>query len=624
MSRVILLLCLYLGSGIAASAQNQYGIIFSNKQQAANCPAFNNAFVNRPKEVGFNAVRKGEKLFLRVTDDVWLKNLMSDAMDGIAIDILSSEQYACGATLPDSQINGVLLKPVYQEFLLKNLKKDGDDSWLVPVGTVPVALRNKSLEFNILFLSNKTLCQYYNIYNLESYPWDLLDMGIYLDKIVYKDEAITTVEEVIKNKVKTLNFVIPFEKNKSQYSIEDVRPIYDSLDLTDFKISKIKINAYASVEGSTEINKRLQEERGNSVVASLKSYLKEAVATEVVTSENWAEFFRDIANTPFENLSSLSKEEIKQKLTGATAQKIEPILAQHRKGVVTIELTKIERYKNLSDAALITTFNTTLKEGDLENALVIQKTLFDRFITSSDPTMLDKMEIPQQAAYADFNNNRAVFGYYKNARSALIAKQGLLRVLEVAPKNKKASYNLVAIDIFLLRSSFKGINESDVKAAVLALKSKGIGNNLVQRMLLNIHIIKAEQKNREKKYEEKDAAVKDINTAYRNITLSDRDYLSLAQFLTYYDNVESSVKLLTPVVNKVNTNEDLLYYYLNQTIVSATNVAKDEYRAILSNAYAQNPQRFCQLFNASTEKGVTFQLLNDTYLRRSYCESCFN
>ncbi|GAK88463.1 hypothetical protein JCM19297_2976 [Nonlabens ulvanivorans] len=547
---------------------------------------------------------------------------MNNKFDGIAIDVISSDLYNCGVELPKTQIKGQLLKTVYKDKLLKNLEQDGSNSWLTEVGIVPAALKNKSLEFNILFLSNKTMCQYYNIYNLESYPWNLLDMGIYLDKIVYKEEGINNENELKKTKFKTFNFIIPFEKNKSQYSVEDVKPIYDSLDLTDYKISKIKINAYASVEGSAAINKKLQTERGNSIVNSLKSYLKENVQTEVLNSENWTEFFQSIQETSFASLKDLSKEEIKAKLVGATAQKLEPILAQHRKGVVTIELTKIERFKNMSSAELVTSFNSKLKEGDLENAMIIQQALFDRSIKESNPELLKQMEIPQQLKYADFNNNKAAFGYYQDPRNALIAKNKLLKVLEVAPKNKKIHYNLTAINIYMHRYNFEVIDEQDLRLEIRALKKYGIDNKLIQRMMINLNIIKAEKKNRAKKYNEKDLAVKFIKSAYNRISLSNTDYLSLAQFLTYYDNTQSSINLLQPVVKRVDVNEDLLFYYINQTIVQNNYVAQDSYRSILSNAYSQNPQRFCKLFKASTEDGVTFQLLNNDYLRRSYCDNC--
>jgi hypothetical protein len=623
-NKYLLSISAFLLFSLSLFAQGNFGLKLGNDIEAGTCSRFEQLLANKPKEIYFGTVRKGDLLYLNVTDAGWFKSLMNDKFDGIAIDVIPKDKYECGVDLPDTQIKGTLLKPVYKAKLLKGLKKESENSWLTLVGRVPAALKDKSLEFNILFLSNKSLCSYYNIYNLESYPWSLLDMGIYLDQLVYKNDGRISEDKMSKESFKTLNFTIPFEKNKSQYLPVDVKPIYDSLNLTDYKISKIKINAYASVEGSIEINKRLQKERGNSIVQSLKSYTKESIETEVLTSENWAEFFESIQKTKYSELGQLSKQEIKEKLAGPLGIELEPTLSRHRKGIITIELSKIVRYKGMSNQELVGTFNSTLKKGDFENALIIQKALFDRALKNSDPGILAQMEIPKQEKYADFNNNQAVFGYYHDARQALIAKRKLEEVLEVAPSNKKVRYNLTAIDIYLYRYDFEEIKERDLKIQIRTLKKYGIDNKLILRMLTNMDIIKAEKNRREKKYKEKDAAVTSIKASYKLIPLSDADYLSLAQFLTYYDNIESSKALLYPVVSKVDANEDLLFYYINQTIVSNTMVAKSDYRIILNNANGQNPKRFCKLFDASTEDGVTFQLVHNDYLRSSFCENCKN
>ena len=66
------------------------------------------------------------------------------------------------------------------------------------------------IEFNLLFLHNKAFCKYYTIYNLEKYPRGLLDMGVYLDDITYKNKRITSNKNHIVTKYKKLTFSIPF------------------------------------------------------------------------------------------------------------------------------------------------------------------------------------------------------------------------------------------------------------------------------------------------------------------------------------------------------------------------------------------------------------------------------
>lgn len=44
-----------------------------------------------------------------------------------------------------------------------------------------------------------------------------------------------------------------------------------------------------------------------------------------------------------------------------------------------------------------------------------------------------------------------------------------------------------------------------------------------------------------------------------------------------------------------------------------------EYRSTLMNAYNINPQRFCKMVSA---EGITFQLMDDVFIKKSYCENC--
>ena len=40
------------------------------------------------------------------------------------------------------------------------------------------------------------------------------------------------------------------------------------------------------------------------------------------------------------------------------------------------------------------------------------------------------------------------------------------------------------------------------------------------------------------------------------------------------------------------------------------------------NAYNLNKKRYCELFGPNGKGGITFQLLENEYLRKTYCESC--
>lgn len=116
--------------------------------------------------------------------------------------------------------------------------------------------------------------------------------------------------------------------------------------------------------------------------------------------------------------------------------------------------------------------------------------------------------------------------------------------------------------------------------------------------------------------------MKYIYSNYKYIPLSDLDYLSLAQYFASYAKYDWATKLLESKVKRVDVDEDLLFYYLNLTIIDQKMTKRSDYRTILLNAYNINPSRFCEIFEPFGQGGVTFQLLENEYLRKTYCESC--
>ncbi|MBG7612565.1 hypothetical protein IU405_09935 [Polaribacter sp. BAL334] len=605
-------------------SQSNSGIYFpiSDAERNQKCTYFTNAFNQKPKEVRFSIVKEGNQLFLSTNDKDWFAAVFKNSGDGVAIDVVSKSIYDCNKDFEDSQIKGTLLQPVFAQQLLRGFKKSANSiNFQTLVGSIPKELQNDELEFNILFLNNKTLCRYQTIYNLESFPWDLLDMGVYLDSLTYKDKKINTSDKFV-TKYKTLKFVIPFEKNKYEYLSEDIKPLYDSLKLTDFTIKTINIKAYSSIEGSLERNIELQEKRAKSIVKSLQSFQQPNITTQISSSENWVEFLNDVTKSPYKDLKNLSKIEIKQKVLGNVSSDLEKYLKNHRKAVIILELEKKDKYKNMSKETLVDTFNQLIVNENIEEALVVQNSIFDRLKEENSPELLSKLTVPKQLKFMPILTKNTVFKYLLNVSYAKIVFDELKSLEKLDTKNYQIKYNLAVMKFFIWRYNWEEIKENDFKAEILDLKKYGIKQNLIDRMLVNFHIVKAEKNMKDKKYEAKDESVDFILETYDNFTLSNFDYVSLAQFLTFYANTDEAIDLLEEKVKEITIDEDLLFYYLNLTLIDEYAVASKNYRTIMLNAIEINKKRFCKLFNASNDGGVTFQLLKNKYLKTTYCENC--
>ncbi|QCX40735.1 hypothetical protein FF125_20665 [Aureibaculum algae] len=606
-------------------SQNTYDIVFPQADRDQKCQYYNQLFNQKPKEVGFSVQQEKNNLYFQINDKKFFLQLFKKVGDGIAIDVVPKSLYDCTeATTVDTQIKGMLLKPVYMQKLKQRLKPFGKGTFRVLVGTLPEALVSEELEFNILFLNNKNLCRYQRVYKIERYPWDLLDMGMYLDSLTYQTKRIKpTNEEKFVVKYKSFKFEIPFEKNKATYSKEDIKPMYDSLRLTEFNIKTINIRAYSSVEGSLERNIELQEQRAKSIADALQTFQEPTITTEVNSSENWVDFLNDISNSKHANLKTLSKVAIKSKLVGNLAQELEPYLKNHRKAVITLELEKKDLYKDKSTEELISLFNKVLAANDVEIANDIQNSIFEKLKESqSSPDILNKMNVPQQKKYVRFINKNSVNKFLLNQSYVLIAYNELLKLEKLVPKDKEVKYNLAALKMVMFRYNAQPVDEEKFKKEIYQLKGYGIKQILIDRMMVNFHIIKSEQFMQKRDYTNKDKSVAYIEKNYKKFPLSNYDYLSLAQFLTYYSNHDEAVDLLDKKVRSVTVDEDLLFYYLNLTLVKPELTASSNYRTIMLNAINMNQKRFCKIFNSINDGGVTFQLLEDEYLRKTYCENC--
>jgi len=611
---------------ISLSGQQMFDIQLRTTNQSNVCQRCDQVFASKPKEVSFAVRRdKDNTLYFEFNDKAWFNSLFKNEYDGIALDIVPKDRYGCLEVLLDvGQIRGELIKPVYARALKKTVKPKGNGRFWVRLGKLPAQYLNKDVEFNILFLSNRYLCRYQTIFDLKRYQWDLLKMGMYLDSLTYKTQTSAgEAEDRYTLKYKVLNFSIPFKKNKSVYSAEDIKPLYDSLRLTDFNITKININAYASVEGNIERNLELQEGRAKSIIDALQSFQKPTIVTEVATSENWVEFLRDIEGTQFGHLRDLNKQQTKEALRGELAQKLEPYLSKHRKAVIKLELEKRDLYKDKTVEALIGLFNLAIKEAKIEVANELQNSIFERLKRKeANPDVLNRMEIPRQVKFVPFFNKNSAIRYLLDERNLLIAYNELLALKKLDPDNMEVNYNLIALKLKLWRYNVQPIKDEQLKSEIGKLAGYGVSKGLIQRMMINYHIVRSEYLMRKGDYSGKDASVSFIYDNYSKSPMSDYDYLSLAQYLSYYSNLDMAVELLEDKVQEIEVDENLLFYYLNLTMVDRELTQQQDYRKIMLNAINMNKARFCGLFDAFGTGGVTFQLLEDDYLRDTYCENC--
>ncbi len=585
---------------------------------------------SKPKEIQF-FIQKDEfgNLYFVSTQREWFESIIKGGKDGIAIDIVSKDRYNCLENIPNhkSPIRGDLQKPMYSKNLKHNILSSNNGEIVIKIGVLPEKYKDQdNIEFNIVFIKNRYLCHYSSSLNIKTYRWGLLDMGFYFDTLTHKigKDSLLIEQKRYSFQNKIMKFEVPFEKNKSEYSIVDVNPLYDSLNLTDFNIHKITIRAYSSIEGNEKRNEQLQQERAQSIVDALQSYQKPTITTEISASENWVDFLNDVSNTSYSYLTGLSKDTIRDKLKDKKLiSHLEPYLQKHRKAIIILELQKKNRFEDISVVELTDLFSQAISEKNIKQAIDIQNSIFEKVINHEiSSNYIDQLEIPEKSEFSILLNKQTIFKHLMDEIDILTAYQKLEILNNLTPNETYIKYNICALKFKIWLLDENTIDPVDFKKEINDLKKWGIPNKLIKRMLINYEIIMGEYYMIKEDFSNKDRSLRYIYSNYQSVSLSETDLLSLAQYFASYAKYDWAIKLLEKKVKSVDVDENTLFYYLNLTLADERLIKRPDYRTILLNAYNLNPTRFCKIFESSEKGGMTFQLLENDYLKKEYCENC--
>lgn len=625
--KVQLLVC-FVFSFFIVNAQAPHGIKLPGKEYYKRCEECARKIQTKPKEVEFGVQRDElDYLYFVISRKEWVDVLFKKSNDGIALDIVSKDRYSCAnkKLKPVSWIRGEVQRPIYLKELKQYIQFTPSGGAVIPLGQLPEKFKDKEVECNLMILKDKYLCYYQSFIDLKTYRWDLLDMGFYFDRLTYKSnfKSLGSNEKYILQQ-KMMRFEIPFERNKAEYSQEDIKPLYDSLKLTDFTITNISIRAYSSVEGTLEHNLSLQDARAKSIVKALQTFQLEKITTDISSSENWVDFMQDVSKSPYTSLTLLSKEEIKEKLKDKKLeQQLEPYLQQHRKAVLVLSLQKKNKFEKVPVEDLLSLFNTSISEKNLEQAIAIQNAIFEKVKNLELPTSyVDRLEVPQKSEYGSLLNKNSIFKFLMDEDQVLETYKQLTTLADFLPEDAHLKYNICALKFKVWLLGENVIDPSAFKKEILALGKLGIDQKLIKRMLINYEVLMSEYFMMKGDFRSKDNSLHFIHVNYPSISLSDADLLNLAQYFSSYAKYDWAIKLLDQKVKNIEAGEDMLFYYLNLTLIDEQITKRTEYRTILLNAYNLNPVRFCELFKPFGKGGLSFQLLENEYLRKNYCENC--
>lgn len=338
----------------------------SVKDSSKTCDACNKAIDQ--KKYKDKLFLKGRKIVFRSYNRSMMDEIVRRRRDGLAVEFVPYEPVDCGN--PDfylkpsrrnnqTIINGIVTKPKYKKELnrgfkkakyskLFKIRKKGTAEYFeLKLGTRPKNLNGYN-EMNLLVLRRKRLCRVMHFSNY---------CGERMQDSAQFEEMTNLKPYVFVNEPKSgkIHFEIPFEQGKSAYQYEDIEALLGIFKETDFSIDSARIQAFSSLEGSEEMNYRLQLERGANVMKALASNQSTDFPKSIQAIPNWPLFHAQIEQEPaLASLRGLEEGAIKQKLMDRIfVQEIEPFLKKQRVGVVDVHVKFKVKEAFLADTLML-------------------------------------------------------------------------------------------------------------------------------------------------------------------------------------------------------------------------------------------------------------------------------
>lgn len=326
----------------------------------------------------------GRKIYVYSEDVDLIYQLINNRRDGFALEVVYYTPVECenpqyyekpSRRNGYSLINGELHEPHYKKVLrtkgfkskfnwLWRIKKDDKVKYFkYRLAKLPKKMPDY-YETNLVIIQKKRICYFKHLASLCTHAnpdasLAELSIGSVIDEIPVppKKEFIPDYTE------RDIYFTVPFERGRADYNYADVKPMIDTLTFDKFDVSKIDIKAFTSLEGSREINKKLQLRRANSIVKAIENEQKKDIPSTVESFPNWKLFKEQIGEEKaLASLKGLTEDSIRERLKDKEyVESIEPYLAQQRRADIVMHI-RTEVTEGNSNAYLIFQFQSLVRD----------------------------------------------------------------------------------------------------------------------------------------------------------------------------------------------------------------------------------------------------------------------
>ena len=593
-----------------------------NIAECKNCDRYKD-YVNLQKGLYV----RNNKVYLRYDNLRAFKKLIRKPKDGLAVDIIQKQQYEKQEyNILDNNLvsKGILLKKVYssdiyKKNLVKPTKKVRTPTSLeVCFGTLPEKLE-EGYEMNLLIIQDNKVC----LTIMRSY----LEAGDQasntpLQMLIMPDSTIYLNPPFVPNlELTVLNFVVPFEKNKYDYKLEDMQPFLTALQEPDFIIEGLHIYAYSSIEGDSLANANLQMKRAESIVSAFKSIQSSPISSSIKTNDSWDLFRLELEGNQWDNLTKMSKRDaIKEINSKGLAKDLEQYLSKERFAQIVMDITYDIKGKKEEKFAVVQ-FNKAVKKSDTRQAMKIQYFISTN-IRKGKYTMDNswaKLEIPKEAKYSGILNNQVVMGYQLANNKVTEENYAELKVIsKLDPSNTIITFN--NLFCYLKFDDLGDAKEqADVQRRIDGLYTSAIPKKFVDGLNIEFQFkvmdVLDSMENAEVQIQ---VCIDKIKSFYNFKEASWQNSLKLAYVFEHFKDYKFSVSLLEPYIEQEKVDEQLLFTYISLCAQIPERLKSRMFVSAMRKAQKVNSSRYCELFG---DPYITFQVLDNPFVKEDYIKA---
>lgn len=617
--------------------RDQLSVPYSTKNfgledyDAEDCRRVNRA--TNLNELYDGLVIEDNQIYIQLPEEKALQRVLRNKTDGLAIDILQEEQYKCGQpnTIDYNRFNrGVITKPITAKKLSKSnlyVSNNKSKAFKASLGIWPENVKQEGTEINLLIIQDGAVCA--------SVPKSFVVpiKGTFVDRARLLADTVTINTHFRYRPVPDtaeFTFRISFEGRKSTYNMADIRPFLDTLNAPAFRILTTKITAYSSVEGTDEINRRLQQQRAQSIVNALAAQQTDSIVSEIVTDYNRDDFARDIQGTKYKNLASLSVERIQDSIRKlALARELESMLQNHRYAQIDMRVVYDIEGEN-EQPFVVSQFNKAADSLDYIMALSIQKFIMRRIMHQQySPDVINELRVPNHFSFCGIAMNNLWLKHHYKMIDDIQLKCAVDSLVDLCPENEYIMFNSLLLNIEHPTQSFVSTAQT-LQSKVDRLYYTSLQKETIDRLNLKLQmaviaaydslpVSKSPSVNKANQTSKKNCVerIKKIaNPKYESIENS----IKFAEIFMNNGEYQLAIKFLEPWINNATTNIDMLLTYVSLCSRFENMMHTQAFTTAMLRIKELDEKKFYNLIDS--KNSFSLRVLENENVKSAYCSSC--